>query len=333
MSDLPALEVFARLRRLLNNQGILADPWASTGPLAANIAAIAACLAASRRGGGVRHHRAVARRCARRNRAMVEALPIKLRDGATPAPSPIVREEQFQRGDTLAGFLSAPGHRRRGRRAASRACARCGTRAGHASCAPKSAPTASPPSLSFLTGRDTLVRIAPRRGLSRGRGAARARDARRDEVQRDPQLALRRDRRRGHSRRRRHAARRHFRRRHRLPSRPAQGRPLHRRLRAAPPRRRARCAPAACSPRNSSTRARPSARCTSATGYYTPDGKNLRKAFLRSPLEFSRVSSGFGMRMHPIRGRLAQAPGHRLRRARPARACARSATAWSNTPA
>jgi murein DD-endopeptidase MepM/ murein hydrolase activator NlpD len=34
--------------------------------------------------------------------------------------------------------------------------------------------------------------------------------------------------------------------------------------------------------------------------YYTPDGKNLRKAFLRSPLEFSRVSSGFGMRRHPI---------------------------------
>jgi murein DD-endopeptidase MepM/ murein hydrolase activator NlpD len=36
------------------------------------------------------------------------------------------------------------------------------------------------------------------------------------------------------------------------------------------------------------------------TGYYTPEGKNLRKAFLRSPLEFSRVSSGFGMRRHPI---------------------------------
>lgn len=35
-------------------------------------------------------------------------------------------------------------------------------------------------------------------------------------------------------------------------------------------------------------------------GYYTPDGKNLRKAFLRTPLEFSRVSSGFGMRKHPI---------------------------------
>ena len=35
-------------------------------------------------------------------------------------------------------------------------------------------------------------------------------------------------------------------------------------------------------------------------GYYTPDGKNLRKAFLRSPLEFSRISSGFAMRFHPI---------------------------------
>ena len=35
-------------------------------------------------------------------------------------------------------------------------------------------------------------------------------------------------------------------------------------------------------------------------GYYAPDGNNLRKAFLRAPLEFSRVSSGFGMRVHPI---------------------------------
>lgn len=36
-------------------------------------------------------------------------------------------------------------------------------------------------------------------------------------------------------------------------------------------------------------------------GYYTPDGKNLRKAFLRSPLEFSRVTSGFSLaRFHPV---------------------------------
>ncbi|MDX1375305.1 MAG: M23 family metallopeptidase [Burkholderiales bacterium] len=37
-----------------------------------------------------------------------------------------------------------------------------------------------------------------------------------------------------------------------------------------------------------------------AGGYYAPDGSNMRKAFLRSPLEFSRVSSGFGNRRHPI---------------------------------
>ena len=36
-------------------------------------------------------------------------------------------------------------------------------------------------------------------------------------------------------------------------------------------------------------------------GYYTPEGKNLRKAFLRSPLEFSRITSGFtNARFHPV---------------------------------
>jgi murein DD-endopeptidase MepM/ murein hydrolase activator NlpD len=34
--------------------------------------------------------------------------------------------------------------------------------------------------------------------------------------------------------------------------------------------------------------------------YYTLDGNSLRKAFLASPLEFSRMTSGFGGRMHPI---------------------------------
>ena len=34
--------------------------------------------------------------------------------------------------------------------------------------------------------------------------------------------------------------------------------------------------------------------------YYTPSGESLRKAYLASPLEFSRVSSGFSMRFHPI---------------------------------
>jgi murein DD-endopeptidase MepM/ murein hydrolase activator NlpD len=35
-------------------------------------------------------------------------------------------------------------------------------------------------------------------------------------------------------------------------------------------------------------------------GYYSLDGTNRAKAFLRSPVEFSRVSSGFGGRIHPI---------------------------------
>ncbi len=34
--------------------------------------------------------------------------------------------------------------------------------------------------------------------------------------------------------------------------------------------------------------------------YYTLDGQSLRRAYLASPLEFSRVTSGFKMRLHPI---------------------------------
>jgi murein DD-endopeptidase MepM/ murein hydrolase activator NlpD len=36
-------------------------------------------------------------------------------------------------------------------------------------------------------------------------------------------------------------------------------------------------------------------------GYYMPDGRPMRKAFLRSPLRFTRISSGFSRaRLHPI---------------------------------
>ena len=38
--------------------------------------------------------------------------------------------------------------------------------------------------------------------------------------------------------------------------------------------------------------------------YFSPDGKSMRKAFLRSPIEFSRVSSGFSRaRFHPVLNR------------------------------
>jgi murein DD-endopeptidase MepM/ murein hydrolase activator NlpD len=39
--------------------------------------------------------------------------------------------------------------------------------------------------------------------------------------------------------------------------------------------------------------------------YYTPEGKSLHRSFLRSPLEFSRISSGFSLgRFHPILQRM-----------------------------
>ena len=36
------------------------------------------------------------------------------------------------------------------------------------------------------------------------------------------------------------------------------------------------------------------------THYYTPEGESMRKAFLRTPVEFSRISSRFGGRVHPV---------------------------------
>jgi murein DD-endopeptidase MepM/ murein hydrolase activator NlpD len=41
------------------------------------------------------------------------------------------------------------------------------------------------------------------------------------------------------------------------------------------------------------------------SGYFAPDGRNMRKAFLRAPLNFSYISSGFNpRRMHPVLKRL-----------------------------
>jgi murein DD-endopeptidase MepM/ murein hydrolase activator NlpD len=48
---------------------------------------------------------------------------------------------------------------------------------------------------------------------------------------------------------------------------------------------------------------------TKQGGYYTLDGKALKKAFLKSPIEFSRISSGFAMRSHPITGNWKQHKG------------------------
>jgi len=37
--------------------------------------------------------------------------------------------------------------------------------------------------------------------------------------------------------------------------------------------------------------------------YYTPDYRSVRRPFLRTPVQFSRISSGYGKRKHPILGR------------------------------
>jgi murein DD-endopeptidase MepM/ murein hydrolase activator NlpD len=48
-------------------------------------------------------------------------------------------------------------------------------------------------------------------------------------------------------------------------------------------------------------------RYTDASGrsdYYDPNGHSMRKAFLRTPVDFRRISSRFGMRFHPILNRM-----------------------------
>jgi|GEM_PF-485408 len=47
----------------------------------------------------------------------------------------------------------------------------------------------------------------------------------------------------------------------------------------------------------------------STTDYYNAEGQNLRKTFQKSPLRFSRVSSFFGRRFHPILRRVRQHAG------------------------
>ncbi len=40
------------------------------------------------------------------------------------------------------------------------------------------------------------------------------------------------------------------------------------------------------------------------SGYYSPDGMQMRKPFLRTPVKFTRISSRFGKRFHPILNRM-----------------------------
>lgn len=229
--------------------------------------------------------------------AQVEALT--LRKDPLPAPVSYIREERFQRGDTIAAFLSRLGIAESQISRLSRLRMLQSLRPGYTVSAEVSA-EGMPKALAFLTGRDTLVQISPdgeSYRVSENRAALETHVVMKSGLIRSSLFA----------------------------AADAAGVPdsiamqladvfggdvdFHRDLRSGDrfavvyevhtlvgrPVRAGRVLAAEFVNQKKTYRA-----VHFNTGYYTPDGKNMRKAFLRSPLEFSRVTSGFGMRMHPF---------------------------------
>jgi murein DD-endopeptidase MepM/ murein hydrolase activator NlpD len=229
---------------------------------------------------------------------LVEALAIRT-DALIPAPTSYRREERFQRGDTLPAFLQRLGISDADVERLKRVRAMQQVKPGTLVAAEVGV-DGTPLYLGFLNGRDTLVRIGgPAEGYRASEERARfeARTVMKSSVIRSSlfaasdaadildsiamQLAdvfsgdidFHRDLRKGD----RFAVvyeMHHF-----------SGRPV----------RAGRVLAAEFTNQRKTFRA-----VYYKGGYYAADGQNLRKAFLRSPLEFSRVSSGFGMRVHPI---------------------------------
>ena len=230
--------------------------------------------------------------------ALVEAIPLRT-DQLRAAPQWYVREERFQRGDTLAGLLSRLGIDGASAQRLLRVHAFAALRPGYSIAAELSA-DGEPRSLSFLTARDTVVQIVPD-----GEGFSAAEQPAKVHAQVEMKSAVVRS--------------------SLFAATDAAGIPdgvalqladvfggdidFHRDLRkgdrfivvyevhyfAGRPVRSGRVLAAEFVGQDKVYRA-----VHFGTGYYAPNGKNLRKAFLRSPLEFSRVSSGFGMRIHPF---------------------------------
>jgi len=228
----------------------------------------------------------------------VEALPIPAQ-ALLPSPASYIREERYQRGDTLSAFLSRIGVAGGEAELLARQRALQALRPGYNVAAEVSA-EGRLVALSFLTSRDTLVQVS-REGeelrSSEERAALYTQVAMKSSVVQSSLFA----------------------------ASDASGIPdsvamqladifggdidFHRDLRkgdqftvvyelhhlAGRPVRAGRVLAAEFSSRGKTFRA-----VHYGNGYYAPDGNNLRKAFLRAPLEFSRVSSGFGLRVHPI---------------------------------
>jgi murein DD-endopeptidase MepM/ murein hydrolase activator NlpD len=230
---------------------------------------------------------------------LIEALA--LRAAEVPAPAVYIREEQFQRGDTLGGFLARLGVDETPAARIARLPALRSLRPGSVVTAEVS-DDGAPVSFSFLTGRDTLVKIVPQgegfraveeqavlhtRVTQKASVIRSSLFAATDAVGIPDSIAMQladvlggdidfyRDLRKGDR----------FSVVYELQY--LNGRPV----------RAGRLLAAEFTNQGRTLRA-----VHYGTSYYAPDGKNLRKAFLRSPLEFSRVSSGFGMRSHPIHG-------------------------------
>jgi len=228
----------------------------------------------------------------------VEALPIPA-EALLPSPASYIREERYQRGDTLSAFLSRLGLAGAEAELLARQRALQALRPGYNVAAEVSA-EGRLVALSFLTARDTLVQVS-REGeelrSSEERAALYTQVAMKSSVVQSSLFA----------------------------ASDAAGIPdsvamqladifggdidFHRDLRrgdqfavvyelhhlAGRPVRAGRVLAAEFSSRGKTYRA-----VHYGNSYYAPDGNNLRKAFLRAPLEFSRVSSGFGLRVHPI---------------------------------
>jgi len=228
----------------------------------------------------------------------IESLPIPA-EALLPSPASYIREERFQRGDTLSAFLSRLGVADGEAGSVARQKALQALRPGYNVAAEVSA-EGRLVALSFLTARDTLVQIS-REGeelrSSEERAALYTQVAMKSSVVQSSLFA----------------------------ASDSAGIPdsvamqladifgaeidFHRDLRkgdqftvvyelhhlAGRPVRAGRVLAAEFSSRGKTYRA-----VHYGNGYYAPNGNNLRKAFLRAPLEFSRVSSGFGLRVHPI---------------------------------
>ena len=231
--------------------------------------------------------------------AVIEALAIDADQALVPPPTSYIREEQFKRGDTVAAFLARLGIAETQLQRLSRVRALQQLRPGWHVRAEVNAEGA-PLALSFLTSRDTLVQIAPEGEGFRAtdeRAALYTQIAMKTSVVRSSLFAATDD--------------------ADIPDSIAMqvadifggDIDFHRDLRkgdrfsvvyelhhlAGRPVRAGRVLAAEFTNHGRTYRA-----VHFGSGYYAPDGKNLRKAFLRSPLEFSRVSSGFGMRLHPL---------------------------------